>query len=392
MRTLFTFLLAAICVVGYAQKKPKINQALSAMEDGDYATAKSIIDQAIVHEKTKDDAKTWYYRGQIYAALDTATNEQGALEEALKAFDKALEIDPEQKSINSVDFNTGSIENVDSKRQGYYSYYYNQAITDYNNESFDSSADNFETAYYIMPSDTNAILNAAYAAGAAGDDERSMTNFRKSMDAGVKDRTMFLQLYNYNVTNEQYDEGLVIIQKAREVYPEDVDLMRYEINLYLQLDRVDEAQKGLEEAIVADPENPDLLFSLGVLKDETGDTEGAKEAYNRAIGIDPNHFNSNFNLGVLAYNKVSELVKEQSSLNYYPGKSRPDPKEKKKYEELDAQIQVRLKESLPIWEKCYSIDSTDINVLQTLGYIYKALGNTQQFNKIDAELKAIQGN
>ena len=52
MRTLFTLLLAAICVVGYAQKKPKINQALTALEDGELAEAKSIIDAAIEHEKT----------------------------------------------------------------------------------------------------------------------------------------------------------------------------------------------------------------------------------------------------------------------------------------------------------------------------------------------------
>ena len=57
MRTFLTLMLAAICVVGYAQKKPKINQALSAMEDGNLAEAKTIIDAAIEHEKTKDVMK-----------------------------------------------------------------------------------------------------------------------------------------------------------------------------------------------------------------------------------------------------------------------------------------------------------------------------------------------
>ena len=53
MRTFLTLLLAAICIAGYSQKKPKINQALSAMEDGELAEAKAIIDAAIEHEKRK---------------------------------------------------------------------------------------------------------------------------------------------------------------------------------------------------------------------------------------------------------------------------------------------------------------------------------------------------
>eukprot|EP00237_Pycnococcus_provasolii_P002271 CAMPEP_0119201158 /NCGR_PEP_ID=MMETSP1316-20130426/28344_1 /TAXON_ID=41880 /ORGANISM="Pycnococcus provasolii, Strain RCC2336" /LENGTH=171 /DNA_ID=CAMNT_0007197253 /DNA_START=18 /DNA_END=530 /DNA_ORIENTATION=+ len=168
MRTVLTLILAAVCVVGYAQKKPKINQALSALEKGELAEAKSIIDAAIAHEKTMNDPKTWFYRGQIYASLDTTSGEPGAMEESLKAFDKAMELDPEQKATSSVDYNTGQIVNIDSKRQGYYAFYYGKAVAEYNAENFESAADNFTTSFYIMPSDTNAILNAAYSYQAAG--------------------------------------------------------------------------------------------------------------------------------------------------------------------------------------------------------------------------------
>ena len=215
MRTFLTLMLAAICVAGYSQKKPKINQALAAMEEGELAEAKSIIDAAITHEKTKEDPKTWYYRGQIYAALDTANNEPGALDESLKAFDKALELDPDQKSFNSVDFATGQISNVDSKLQGYYAYYYNQAIAAYNAETFDKAADNFETAYYIMKTDTNAILNAAYSASAAGDDARAEANYVKTYEAGVKDKNVFLQLYNFAVKEERYEDALGYMRKGK---------------------------------------------------------------------------------------------------------------------------------------------------------------------------------
>src|SRR5687767_9112973 len=40
------------------------------MKDADYLMrAKTAIDKATVHAETKDDAKTWVYRGQIYLLL-----------------------------------------------------------------------------------------------------------------------------------------------------------------------------------------------------------------------------------------------------------------------------------------------------------------------------------
>ncbi|MEP1032458.1 tetratricopeptide repeat protein [Ekhidna sp.] len=392
MRTFLTLMLAAICVVGYAQKKPKINQALSALESGELAEAKSIIDAAIEHEKTKDDPKTWYYRGQIYAALDTANNEPGALDTSLKAFDKALELDPEQKSFQSVDFSTGQIANVESKRQGYYAFYYNGAIEAYNEDDFNGAADNFETAYYIMPSDTNAILNAAYAASAAGDAKRAEANFKKTYEAGMKDKTVFLQLYNYAVKDERLEDGLSYIKEARNAFPDDLEFSKYEINLLIRLERIDEAMTEIQNSIENDPNNADLLFSLGVLKDETGEKEAAMETYKKAIAADPNHFNSYFNIGAMLFNETNALVKEQGSLNYYPGKSSGyKADEKKRYQTLETQIETKLKESLPIWEKLHSLKSEDPDVMNSLIYVYKGLDMTDKEKELKAKLAAVSG-
>ncbi len=381
MRTLLTLMLAAITVAGFSQKKPKIGQALSAMENGELAEAKTIIDAAIGHEKTMNDPKTWYYRGQIYASLDTANNEPGALEEAIKSFDKALEMDPDQKSIST--FTASGIQNIDSKKQGYYAHYYNLAIQDYNAEEFASAADHFETSFFINPTDTNSILNAAYASLAGGDDDRAKSNFMKSYEAGVKDKNMFLQLYNFAVKGEKYEEGLDIIGKAREIHPDDVDLAKYEINLLIQLDKTEEAKEGLMKAIESDPNNADLHFSLGVLQEEVGDKEAAMSSYEKAVELNPDHYNSNFNIGVALFNEANELIKERNALSY---------KEEAKSNELTEKINIQLEKALPRWEKLYSLKSDDRTVLETLGYIYNSLSMKDKYNKIQSELDGLEGN
>ncbi len=379
MKFLSTLILATVCVAGFSQKKPKINQALIAMEKGDYAKAKSIIDAAIEHEKTKNNAKTWYYRGQIYATLDTTNNELEDRKEAIKSFNKSLEIDPQQKTTSSI--TTFGVENVDSKIHDYYSHFYNKAVIAYTAEKFNSAADNFEIAFYINPKDTNAIMNAALAAALETEnDERAKNNFMKAYTAGVRNILVFFQLYNFAIKEERLEDGLDIVRKGRTVYPNDKDLAKFELNLLIQLDKTEEAIEELKKKINDEPTNPEFHFSLGVLLEELENYDDAMKSYYKAIEIDPNHYNSNFNIGVALFNESNKLIKEKNELSY---------KETEKNKKLTKQVNGKLKKLLPYWEKLYSINSEDITVLETLSYIYINLNMNDKWNEIQTKLDAL---
>ena len=70
-------MLMLVTVVAFGQKpvKPNINKAIGFWEEGKIAEAKEMIDAATTYEKTMNDGKTWYYRGLIYATIDTTSNE-----------------------------------------------------------------------------------------------------------------------------------------------------------------------------------------------------------------------------------------------------------------------------------------------------------------------------
>lgn len=382
MRSFLTLLAAILCVAAVAQKQPKpnINKAKAAFDKGEYGEAKSLIDIAVESEKFAENAKAWYYRGMIYATLDTASQEPGAMDAAVASFQKSLELDPEQKTTS--EFTGMGIANVDTRLQGYYAFYYNKAIASYQTDDFANATDNFEYAFYIMPTDTNAIINAAYAASAADDDDRAKTNYTRALDAGVKDKSIFLRLYNYAVQEEDYDAALAVIQRGRSVMPNDIDLQKYEINILITQNKVDEALAGIQEAIEKEPNNPDLHFSMGVIKEESGDEEGARASYEKALEVDESHYNSNFNLAVMEFNKANDMIKERSELSY---------KEKAKIAELTKTIKVRLESAMPYWEKLYSLKSTDETVLETLAYIYQNLGMNDKAEQIMDELDAIRG-
>jgi len=383
-----TYLLAMAMIIafaGYAQKKPKINQANSAREKGELAEAKSIIDEAIVHEKTKDDAKTWYYRGLIYATIDTTSNAEmaalsdKAMEEAVAAFAKAKELDPDEKGL----YITGDmgIPVLMSQQIGeYYNYYYNQAVAAFQSDQHEEAVENFENAWKIMPEDTSAIVNAAYAAHNGELWDAALNNYAKAIEIGASDINLYYNRLNILVSSKKDNEAaLEWVDTALEVFPTDGALIKNRINLLIQLEKVEEAKTDLKKAIESEPENTDLYFTLGILLDETGDLEGSKEAYKKAIAITPNHFESNYNYGVILINEANEIIKEVNNL----GMSKAD---QKKADEMQPKIKEKLKEALPQWEKIYEIKPDETAAIETLAYIYNQLGMKEKYNEMAEKL------
>ncbi|MEP1096368.1 MAG: tetratricopeptide repeat protein [Cyclobacteriaceae bacterium] len=380
MRHFLLILTAFASAVAFGQKKPNINKAKASFDKGELAEAKAMIDQAIEYEKTKDNPKTWYYRGMIYSSIDTSTNDPEAMRVAMESFRKSLELDPAQKS--TTEFTGTGLDNVDSKIQNYYGFYYNQAITDYQEKTFESATENFEKAFFIFPSDSNAILNAAYSATAAGFEERANENYKKALEAGVTDIGVYLRLYNYAIGKEDLDGAYAILDDARAVHPNNVEIMKYQINILIQQEKIDEAKVGIEKAIAKEPNNPDLHFSLGVIEEEQENLEAAKASYTNAINIDSEHYNSNFNLGVMVFNECNVLIKERSALSY---------KEDKKIAALSIEIDERLNDALPYWEKLYSLRDNESTILETLQYIYLSLKMNDKAEEISTKLDNLKG-
>jgi len=93
-------LMTATMTVVFAQSA-KVVSAFNYLKSGDFEQAKSNINEAINDPKTGVQAKTWYYRGAIYEAIygDTSFRRKNpdALAEAVKSYEKAMEIDPKNQ-------------------------------------------------------------------------------------------------------------------------------------------------------------------------------------------------------------------------------------------------------------------------------------------------------
>tara|TARA_B110000305_G_scaffold52153_1_gene57067 strand:- start:297 stop:1508 length:1212 start_codon:yes stop_codon:yes gene_type:complete len=385
----------------YAQKeiKPKLSKIESLFKKGELIEAKEISDVSISYEKTMDNPKTWYLRGLIYMALDTSASMVGVTNDALKtsisSFIKSDALIEDKSNELFIADDYGYPTTKTQQIESYWGFYYNKAATAFGEKDFVEAITSFNNAALIKPNDTNSVINAGYAAVQAKMYDQAKNSFYKAIELGSTDKDVRLILiYVVSTGQKLLEESLEIIRDARVLYPSDNELARQEINILIQLDKSEEATTNLIKAIEAEPDDPNLHFTLGILHEEIGlklDSEAekserielARKAYTAAINADPNYYNGHYNLGVLAMTEVNIYIKEQNSLGY----SKVDLK---KSEELEPIIQEKLSLALPLWEKTVLLKDDELPALETLAYLYTMKKMYDEAESIHAKIDALK--
>ena len=332
-------------------------------------------------------------------ALDTSASMVGVTNDALKtsisSFIKSDALIEDKSNELFIADDYGYPTTKTQQIESYWGFYYNKAATAFGEKDFVEAITSFNNAALIKPNDTNSVINAGYAAVQAKMYDQAKNSFYKAIELGSTDKDVRLILI-YVVSTEQklLEESLEIIRDARVLYPSDNELARQEINILIQLDRSEEATTNLIKAIEAEPDDPNLHFTLGILHEEIGlklDSEAekserielARKAYMAAINADPNYYNGHYNLGVLAMTEVNIYIKEQNSLGY----SKVDLK---KSEELEPIIQEKLSLALPLWEKTVLLKDDELPALETLAYLYTMKKMYDEAESIQAKIDALK--
>jgi tetratricopeptide (TPR) repeat protein len=386
--TLLLLMLAAVSV--YAQKapKPNLNKALTSLKEGKLNEAKENIDAATTYEKTKDDAKTWYYRGLIYASIDTTSNEAykalatDAYKTAIESFKKADEINGKEKELFITDANGLPIlkSNQIAVWQGSY---LNAGAAQYQEEDLEGALKNFEKAQEIIPTDTTAWFYGGFVANGLEQYDKAITNFQKYNELGGKSSDGYSIMININSgPKENKEEALKIVREAKAKFPLNPDFPKVEIGLLIDLKRIDEAKSGLENQIKKEPNNKILHFYLGYTNATLNNVPEAKKNYEEALRIDPQYFEAQLYLAKLMYADAAAIKKEMQNM----GISAAD---KKKKLELDKVLVEKLKIALPYWEKAEKIKPDDQEVLDTLSQIYVDLDMQDQIQRVEKRQKEL---
>jgi len=112
--------------------------------------------------------------------------------------------------------------------------------------------------------------------------------------------------------NADLNKALAELVTARQKEPDNTELLRSSINIYIQLGRAKEALPLMEESLAKKPEDKELNFNLGILLMQSDNLDEAIPRFEKAISIDPNFEEALRNVSV-AYVKQGEKLKQASA-------------------------------------------------------------------------------
>ena len=148
--------------------------------------------------------------------------------------------------------------------------------------------------------------------------------------------------------------------------------------MYLKLQDFATYKKLVSEVLEKDPNNPDLLFNLGVVSSKT-DAASAETYYKKAIELKPDYVNAYLNLSILKLEGETKIVDEINKLG-------TSEKDNKRYEVLKKQREDIFKSALPYLEKANELDPKNEDVAATLLNVYGALEMTDKKKALKAKM------
>jgi tetratricopeptide (TPR) repeat protein len=203
--------------------------------------------------------------------------------------------------------------------------------------------------------------------------------------------THLLDIEEYNKLNAYYfliqiasaedndpEEAYRVVTMAREEYPEDKGLAEFEIQLLLQLDKMDEAMTSIEKALENDPDNPAIRLRYGYLKEKSGDMDGALEEYKRTVEADAEFFEGNYYAGAIYLDKARNIITEVNNLS--------DEDWDKMSEEMLAEADGLYSDALPYFTKASELQPDNTDIMEILYQIHTRLENEAKVEEYDQKL------
>lgn len=394
-KLILSLALVGIATVAFGQKKV-VRSAERNLNRGNLQEAYTEVQAALQDAETGDQSDTHLLKGKIeakmFAADSSNTEETLSLgRTALGSFQKTMELE-NQDSSSKVGkevyqpFMDGVPDNLQAQGVMFLKQAsLNKAIDRYDDEDMELAAGFFGLAADIDPADTSLVFNAGYTANMVG-------NFEDAK----KYLTKLLEVPEYNKLNAYYfliqiasgedkdqEEAYRLVNEAREAYPTDKALAEFEIQLLLQLNKMDEAMASIKTALESDPDNTAIRLRYGYLKEQSGDLKGALEEYKRTVETDPNFFEGNYYAGAVYLDNAREIINEVNNLD--------DKEWEAKSDTMLAEADKLYEEAVPYFTKASQLQPENTEILRILFQVHTRLKDEAKAKEYDQKLQQLVG-
>lgn len=422
MKKYILILAAAAVTGGVSAQKNKVvsaynyNKAFSRSQKcKELVSGVEAINMAIEHDQTKNWAKTWYYRGNLYynviASKDEACKniDANALDKCTDSYLKALVLNFEDAELKKLDLQKedgsdlmkffSALQNnpkmddesytsniMGRKLPGLAGEYANRGINKFSNKDYKGAQENFGKSMMLTQltgrMDTMLLYNTALASEYAEDYETAkqvydgLIKMNYNIDGAGPD--LYKSMHKIYTKEGNKEKAAEYISMGRKAYPEDNSLLVLELEGFLQSGKNDEALANLDAGITNDPKNAVLYFARGTVYENLKNQEKAVADYKKAIEINPEYYDASFNLGAYYFNSGADKINESNKLPL---------NETKKYDALKAEAKKDFEAAVPHIENAHRIKPGDGATGEMLINLYTQTGQYDKAKEIRAKFE-----
>lgn len=394
-------LILSLALVGIATtlafgQKKVVKSAERNMKRGNLEDAYTEVQSALQDPETADLSTTYLLKGKIETMLFEADSSntmqtldygQSAKESFITTFEKE---GMDSTSKVSKDLFKEVLPDMPENFQGQGIYRlknasFNKAIDRYEDDDMEMAFEFFALAADLDPKDTSIVFNAGYTGNMVGEAQRAKKYF-----------TSLLDIKEYNKLNAYYfliqiasaedndpQEAYRLVSEAREIYTDDKGLAEFEIQLLLQLDKMDEAMTSIESALKNDPENTAILLRYGYLKEKSGDIDGALAEYKKTVAVDPEFFEGNYYAGALYLEKARNIITEVNNLS--------DDEWEEKSPIMVKEADDLYADALPYFTRASEMRPDNTDIMEILYQIHTRLKNEAKIEEYNKKLSDLLG-
>jgi len=385
---LFTALFAVSTI--YAQRG-KVAAASNILDQGDVDGARKRINEALIHEKSKDWARTYVVAGKISIAEFEKTQNVEKLIEASDFFLKSMERDrlgdEAGKGIGKTANEIKMVVTMSTPP------IINAGVEAFEAENFILAMRLFEKVSLLnndkvfwtpgQPEVMDSIF-AYYTALSAYKGEvwdKAEEYFNKSIDVKYEGGDAVLLLNEVYAAQKDTVKMINNFKRGSELFPQDDRIILPLVILYIATEQDDEALTYLDASISKMPNNENFYFARGFLYENKKDIDEAEKNYLKALEINPEYYEALIELGIIYFNKGAEHTQYAITLDL-----------QRDYDAAMAKAHEYFVQSLPFVERADKAKPNNEIVLDTLKSLYYRLQMMDKYEEVDIKLQNIKQN
>jgi len=360
----------------------------------DLQKALELINEASSHSSSPGDPKFHYYRGLLHLKIANRRLDDPLWQEvkdpiqvAYESFNKVMEVDKKNKFTKDAKLNMLNVAVG----------MYNKGQNAYIVEDYVTAIQAFQLTKDLMQYDTEKLLEKsnltsqvvtsmiAYCHMATKNNKMAISNFKDLINSGYNDENVFINLAILQLEEKDTLGALETIDKGKQIFETNKNLINLELDLYLKLGRSEELITKLNQAVDQDPYNPIYYFARAVTYEGMKKFDLAEQDYNKAIEANSGYYDAYYNLGVMYTNRAAEIIEEMNS---------KDNLKMADYDAYKSKYEALYKKSLAFFETVFNenVDMKKADKLELADVMKKLYAQISDMDNFNAMKKFIEEN